>query len=295
MFLKILASALLVTSCGALNEGFSHGVEKPSRLGELRDKLALYRVLAQELQHPVHGWIDERNCDGLLYNGLLKFAGLDIDLNAAQDDSGRWHRTPDQGCYQEGRSRSTISRDMIAGWLFGSTRDMRLHLYDYARDRNFKIGDGPIDTVFLTPNFMNTLAITVGKGRVMEEVWVDPRKSHQRHVVALNAIYRNLTSNTGLKETIDIMKTLKHHDPDNMVYFYFLAKHGKAPMYQVVDVLLDSPWFPNERLPTTADRCRHWIWEMDNNRDPCPEQQKVHSGGDFMFIASLVFGDYVIQ
>lgn len=294
MFLKILATAILITSCGALNEGFSHAVPKPARLGELRDKLALYRVLAQELQHPDHGWIYHDNCDGLLWDGLLKFSGMDIDLLAARNADGQWFRTPDQNCYPE-RSHATISRDMMIGMWFGSERSWREDLWEYAKSKNWKIGEGPIDTVFLTPNFINTLGISIGKGRQIFEMWVDPIKSHQRHIVALNAIYRNLTSNTGLKETIKIMKTLKHHDPDNMVYFYFLAKHGKAPMHQVVDVLLDSPWFPNDRLPTTADRCRHWIWEMDNNRQPCPEQQKVHPGGDFMFIATLVLGDYVIQ
>ena len=181
---------------------------------------------------------------------------------------------------------------MISGWLFASTHQMRLDLYDYANARGLKIGDGPADTVFLTPNFMNTLAITVGKGRVMEELWVDPIKTHQRHVVALNAIYRNLTSNTGLKETIKVMKTFKHRDPNNLLFFYFLAKHGKAPMTQLIDALLASHFFPDDRLPESRDRCATWVWEKDVLREPCPEQGKTHSGGDFMFLATLILGDH---
>jgi len=293
----LVALSLNVSSCGMSHESLIPDISTSHRTAELEQKYNLYLELLKDHQDPETGWYEPKDCDALLFNGLLHFAGASgIQLDLAKEENGRWHRTPDQGCYAEGRSGSTISRDMLAGLMFGADLESRREMYEFGISRNWKMGDGPADRVFYTPPFINTLAISIGKGKVMEELWVDPIKGHQRHVVGLNALYRSMTSRTGIKESTKVMKTLKHHDPDNLLFFYFLARQGLAPMHQVVDALLDNhQWFPPDRLPTTDDRCSRWIWERPENRDPvCPDKVfKTHSGGDFLFIAGLVLGQSV--
>ena len=43
--------------------------------------------------------------------------------------------------------------------------------------------------------------------------------------------------------------------------------------------------FPPDRLPSTQDRCTGWFTNQSNSLDilPCPEENRVHSGGDALF------------
>jgi hypothetical protein len=60
------------------------------------------------------------------------------------------------------------------------------------------------------------------------------------------------------------------------------------------ELLLNEAWWPADRLPTTDDRCDDWITQRDEGDDwlPCPERNKTHSGGDFLFAAALVLGKF---
>ncbi len=70
------------------------------------------------------GWPSARDCDGTLWAGLAKASRADfVRLELAEYDAGEIHRRPESSgeCYP-GESASTVSRDMLLGYLFGAWR-----------------------------------------------------------------------------------------------------------------------------------------------------------------------------
>lgn len=74
---------------------------------------------AEPPQDPI-AWPAGTDCDGLLWAGLAAASGEDVDLHAARDAGGAWHRRPVAygDCYPD-EAQSTISRDMFIGLLAG--------------------------------------------------------------------------------------------------------------------------------------------------------------------------------
>jgi hypothetical protein len=60
------------------------------------------------------------------------------------------------------------------------------------------------------------------------------------------------------------------------------------------EALLDNPGlWPNDRLPTTADRLEPWLPQRDNGPDWKPSAQApavTHHGADFLFVYALMEG-----
>lgn len=283
--MKLILFILFAISCGVEKE-------KPAIFfsEKIIEKQMLYLDLLKEKTG--EDWYHKDDCDALLFNSLLYFSGARwIDISKAESEPGKWHRTPAQDCYETGRSRSQISRDMLAGLFFTLNKQGFKDLFEYGLKRNWKMGEGPIDTVFLSLNFINTIGAVLNKTPT-PEAWVDPIKDHQRHVSALNILFRSMVNKSLPKDALTLIKTFKDRDRDNILYTYILYRYGLAPVEPLVEALLDESKFPSTRLPESRDRCSRWLWERDHNKQPCPERSEVHSGGDFLFIARLLGGDF---
>src|SRR5690349_11473466 len=89
-------------------------------LERIEEKLLLYLTLAQD-QRDGDGFIEWKNCDSLLFSGLVGAfdAPGDLVIEAARDENGAWHRRSlgHQECYPH-LSKSTVSRDMFVGLLW---------------------------------------------------------------------------------------------------------------------------------------------------------------------------------
>jgi 5-methylcytosine-specific restriction endonuclease McrA len=84
---------------------------------DLDRKYSLYKTLIQKVQDK-HGFIESKECDSLLWSGLVgTVPDIKVDIMAAFDaKKGVWHRRPSKDCWPE-HSASTISRDMLLGLL----------------------------------------------------------------------------------------------------------------------------------------------------------------------------------
>jgi hypothetical protein len=82
-------------------------------------------------------------------------------------------------------------------------------------------------------------------------------------------------------------------NPENALYSYAYHKYEDGNQSKTYNILMSEFWWPNDRLPTTADRCHEWLLLPEftpNNIAPC-EPFETHSGGDYLFISSLLEED----
>lgn len=286
----IFISLLFLVCCGPSKNERSQPTD--NWIDDLLNQRGLYLMEMSKVQGEA-GFIELDGCDSALFSGLAMASGLDVDIFAAESYPGRWFRTPDKRCYDEGRSGSDISRDMLAGILFGlwsrDDNESILQIHDYGQNNGWVMGRGPIDRTYFTPNFVNTVKSILGKDR-LPEVWVDPQLDHQRHVSALNIILRGEAIGNIPKEAFGILQHFATKSPENALFQYGLARFGDGDQQKTLDILRNEAWFPADRLPTSADRCGRWLWERDVSEQytaPC-DDGKTHSGADFTFIVWLL-------
>lgn len=100
--------------------------QKPAKgeIETLRDKYNFKVSEAKEKFDKESGWPDAWSCDGTLWAGLARGVGIDIvKIGLAEYQPGQIHRRPTPDCWTNGidlGSKSTISRDMLLGYIFGS-------------------------------------------------------------------------------------------------------------------------------------------------------------------------------
>lgn len=290
--MRLVLLCLLLTACGM---GKNEDQATKQSLEQVLERKALYESLYDGIAGDA-GFIDDTDCDALLFNGLYVAGSVFRDLTPFRnEETGQWFRTPGQDCYKEGRSGSTISRDMLAGlmwalWAHGQSGDLK-RLQEYGRDKDWIMGSGSKDRTYFTPNFQDTLYRLLGETyKGPPYVWIDPVKDHQRHVVALNIILRGEKTGSINNDMLRILKKLKKLNPNNALYAYGVSRFTDGNQSRAIEILLNEAWFPADRLPASADRCGRWLWERDDKHENWRACQdgKIHSGGDFVFIAYLL-------
>lgn len=282
----------LVVSCSyGQNEKKEH-VEPIEELQIKADSYArLYDSIADE-----SGFFDDNDCDALLFNALYGF-GVDIPSIEAffDSESGKWFRTPSKQCYEEGRSGSTISRDMLIGVMWWAWKHDRIDLLErlrrYGQEHDWIMGQGSIDRTYFTPNFQMTLYVLLNRDyKGPPELWVDPIKDHQRHVVALNIVLRGEKQGWINHEMLALLELFYSENPSNALFSYGVGRFRDGKQAETINILLNPVWFPSDRLPSASDRCGRWLWERTDSHEnwsPC-QGDKIHSGGDLIFIAELL-------
>jgi hypothetical protein len=278
----LLLTLLLATCSGKENKA----VPAYSDLGEVLAARDIYMELINE------NYVDDFECDALLFDGLLCFSGRDVGIEEYRGAGGDWFRTKDHGCYPD-KSGSTISRDMLAGamlCLYAERNSLYLEeLHAFGEAHAWVMGSGSLDRTYFTTNFQNTLAELTGNDySEVPEFWLDPLKDHQRHVVALNFILRGEARGKAPKEALEAIKKFYTEEPHNALFSYAFHRYTDGRQEETIALLSK---FPKNRLPTSADWCAKWLWERSSKNtdwEPCPTEQKTHSGGDFIFLARLL-------
>lgn len=138
--------ALLVT----LQLGCSHRDAKPAQpsdlVAKLRGKYAGWLAELKTSADQPSGWPSATDCDGTLWAGEAAAGGLTLNLGLAEAPAGMIHRRPVTAgeCFPDA-SASTISQDMLMGYMLGSyaTRDLGAleRLADYGEHHNWVMGE----------------------------------------------------------------------------------------------------------------------------------------------------------
>lgn len=317
--MKFFILLIAFTACGSsVDVGHEEGVETP--YPEVAEKFDLYFEQALSLTDE-EGFVTAA-CDSLLFTSLLyAFVvgdGQDIPMKA-MDDTGRLWRTWERSCLRtyletgQGGSRATISLDMVLGWLIwvkahGKWWELNRFI-DYMESVGGKIGDHdgtPTGLsrihVYKTPQFhalLYHLRKNLGgnghwttQSPIHVQSW-DPKYSYPGHLQSLRALLWAKMFGKVPQRVIDVLKQQLEWNPKNALYQALLHKFGQ-PYECPVKILMDERLFPNDRLPTTHERCSGYLWERDPGKDyePCrtDEEPEVHPGVDFIVAAGICLG-----
>lgn len=279
---------ILNTGCGqSKNEAEPSSVS----LTALSAQKQLYLSLQKQGKY---GWVkSDFNCDALLYNGLLCAGGTKLDITAAQGEPGQWYRNTAKNCYEKARKNpSDISKDQLTGMMWCSYvnryEDLLEDLYTYGDDHDWWMGRGHYDVVYFMPQFQNTLRTLIGKAANIPEVAVDPVKDHQRHIETLNWLLRGEKTGNVRSSVRAVVAHFFKRSPANALFSFFHHRFGDGDQSGTLKLL---ERFPKDRLPTSSDWCLSWLWTRDERHpgwQPCPKEAQTHSGGDFIFIVTLL-------
>lgn len=271
------------------------------------------------------GELDEygfaRGCDGLLFTGLYVSAGSDVsDYTQAEDPGspGRWYRNAERTCGVNGESGSTISRDMLLGlakalWHRQDVENAKEVLL-YAENNNFKMGDGDLSRVMMSPSLYATFQAIVAKAPG-STVPMPPRvenpdpnagemsltqesadalliqTGYRAHLTVVHIYLRGLIYGGITELEMRILKAQAERQPRNALYRAVYQRFSNGRQDEAIKLLMDEAFFPSDRLPSTAEYCTDYLYQRDDlakDWAPCPEEIKSHNGIDWLFAASVV-------
>jgi hypothetical protein len=211
---RLILFLMLFTGCGV----FETHSEKTN---ETTREEALLSLQASTLKAVEEGSIESAiDCDLALWLGLAKASGVDsIDLSSLEYAPGEIHRRPiaTGPCWKDGKdlgSRSTVSRDMLTGYLWGrwveGDLDAIQRLYDYGKARVWQMGEPKTQPeVFLmqvkVPGGGNLLGIIcqVLGCEAPAVVYAPVSEDYAQHLQALGILLFGEVSGSGFTLDID--------------------------------------------------------------------------------------------
>lgn len=298
--MRYLLLALLLSACGK-----KHAITQyQGDITALKAKQALYIQLSNEQGRP-DGFVS--GCDGLLFTSLGAAGGITANIQQAEVEPGHWLRRPiSHGpCYfydDWWSDGSEISRDMILGVLEYAIKSKKLSLaadiIDYAKKHGNTLGEGATSRTNVTPQLYGTLyemAYQAGgennPTRFIPLALDGDLEGYQAHLMVLHILLRYQL--TGITESM--AKTVGGYADAHPENAFFQAVKGLETGSQeaALALLMDDSVFPVDRLPGSSEYCEPYRWQRDGGADwlPCPAEGKIHSGVDFIFIASLILGE----
>ena len=301
--LKYLITLILLFNCATHRK---NKTEYTSLQSELSRKSEVYSELVNS-HRDEHGFIMTEKCDALLFSGLLS-ASLPgtINILAARDDTGAWHRRPNHDCSPSiGNSRSTISRDMILGlfWHLYKNKDLdtAIELIEDLRSNAYKLrGQGTLGELLVNPSMLSTLAHIILKldgPRYPIELAMPAVFGKHDGFVAHLTVWHILLRGELLGEIPDshftILQWQKDRQPNNPLFQAAYNKYLTGNQTDSILLLLDSAEWPADRLPTTNEHCSDWVIERDYSEkdwSACgPEKPfKEHTGAELIIIYNLI-------
>ena len=306
--MKFLIIFCLTLSCTHL-KSYYEPKATTNQVSLLQQKADLYLRLSEEQSKDRAGW--PRGCDGLLWASLFRISGGDIDLHDAESerDAGRWYRTPEQNCFKDGRSASTISRDMLTGLALAlwetEDKDAIDRLLSYGKKKHWIMGDAKdletiIGRTLMSPQLVSTyyqIRHKLGGEKVFAQnipLVLGNVTGYKRHLNLLHLYIR-----ASIKGRIDgvqlrYLKRVIKDQPQNALAQAIYHKFNDGNQSVAISILMDETLFPAQSLPNNHDhRCSDYLWQRDfgSNWEPCKEREfETHNGIDFLFVAHIIFG-----
>jgi hypothetical protein len=286
MFTRIasLVLCLLALSCQ------KKPAQSPDQIEpKIKAKAELYKSLHK-------GWAHQGGCDSLAFTALCKLSSgcQEADILQAEGEPGRWYRNPGKRCYDDGQSKSDISKDMLMmlfPYLYATGDKQNLtEIYEYGKANGNVMGRGPISRTFMTPPMVFLLQRMIGFNvSVKSETPVAKKAGFEKHLDAVALLTKAMIGDgLNLVEYEEIRK-YSQESPRNALFSAIYNKYRDGNQQQAIDILLDEKLFPSDRLPTASDRCEEYLWQRDDDpKDwgPC-NSDRVHDGVDFLFAAYI--------
>lgn len=242
-------------------------------------------------------------CDATGFLALCKTAGGCEMANFfdGEKSPGEWQRNAEWNCVETGRSKTSISKDMLMmGFvygLYGMEKAKAIgyfnRLEEYGKENDWIMGY-PSETiedlsrVYMTPTMTLTLYNILqylGVSKAPSEGYRRIPGGFQAHLRVLDILVKAKINNGIDAIQLADLKTLHDRDPQNALYQAVFHRFRDGDMTEVADILLDEKLFPSDRLPESRDRCESYLWQRDQGKDwqPCDEGL-THDAIDYLFV-----------
>lgn len=303
-YLVCMLLVLAATGCGKRSKKADPAPGSDELLETLRPKYELYQSFVAGKQDP-DGFINVQECDSLLFSSLIGTGRLPVSVEKARDAGGAWFRRPltYAPCYP-GSSGSSISRDMFLGLFLYIWYNKRLELaeqiFSYGEANNWKMGEGDITRIYLTPALQATLAEIIARlggenhkvARALPVILTDGNRGFAAHLDVLLILLRGDMIGSISADNLKVLESHLSRNAKNGFFAYVYHKFLDGDQSQAVSVLLDPGLFPSDRLPTNQDHKEPYLWqrEFDDDWQPSADPLVEHAGADFYFLASQLFG-----
>ena len=286
----LLLLLLLITACGSHKDSATATTSSTTALG---DRYEAY--LSFDQPHlDRFGWTIPQLCDGLLFTSLQAVGeGKAVELDAARDSNGVWHRSPDVHCDDDN------SRDAFLGIMLYSLAFNRLdyleQIWQYGEDHSWKMGNSTDSRDVLLPQDIGLLARSIahlGGTKHAETAFPLPLldlPGYRNHLQELSILIDAESTGGVTSDELSFLRKLASEMPNNPLPHALLHRYSDGDQSTATELLL-SRW-PADRLPDYRDWCSEWIvQETMDGITPCSDKSIRNTGGDFMFVASLILG-----
>lgn len=270
----------------------------------LKDKSQRYIGLVSKYQDK-DGFIMSDKCDSLLFSGLLAAARPDLSINikAAKKD-GAWNRRSTHDCGPKFKnSRSTISRDMMLGYMWylykSNSLNLAIELMDELKSNFYMLkGDGTPGELFMLPAYMNTLAEMIKKlgGKeynlelLMPASFQSKPEGYVAHLTVWHIHLRGQILGEIPSKNKEILDFLTNKNPKNPLFVALQSHYSNGNQSEAIKLLMDTQEWPNYKLPTTSNHCDDWPIQREyTDRDwgVCTPM-KIHTGMELVIIYELI-------
>lgn len=310
MYLDKLATIFLsfcLASCSYFKRDNKPDESTTGRSDALISKKAFYceqgKILLNE-----RGFMDNE-CDSLLFTSLWSVACGPVSMQSWEDvnEPGKWHRNPNRDCYLPetgpNGSASSISRDMFLGlwhhlWSIGDKENIR-EIRQYGEAHNWIMGDAKdnetlLSRCLLTPQLISLLQDMDGSAKLVDDSAdaLPLNTGYRAHLDVLRILLSGRVRGAISDSELATLKGQAERQPNNALFVaaYELYVGGT----RAVELLLDTKYFPSERLPKATDYCTTYLFSRDEGTSdwqPCGEAPvRQHDGTDFVFAAWVALG-----
>lgn len=291
MYLWLLYVMTLLSSCGAARH-----IPVKEFYGDHDALRKAYEEKAQEAQEKFDretGWPSAEDCDGLLWAGIARAAGINSVLfNRAEQASGRLSRRPKAPCFADGKdlgSDSTISKDMVLGYLYASWRSGDLgamqRLAAYGESHYWVLGEpfpARADKVLLTGNQIGLLGRIIENlsgGQVLkpyrniEPIYSMVKKDYEQHLMALFILLNGEVRGWISSYEKHFLKYLRNSDRANPLFAAAYALYDDGDFNSVISGLGSATYTPSYARGSDNYKLVAWLFTADLILRNFPESQ----------------------
>jgi hypothetical protein len=181
--------------------------------------------------------------------------------------------------------------------------DLAETFFRYGQNHSWVMGAVELSRTAFTPNMQALYALAIqhlgGKSnpeRLYKIVLNGAQSGYAAHLEVLSVIILGKIHGSIDAHNLGVLKSYYHRQPRNPLFAaaYYRYSGDEGAKMASVTALKDERLFPSDRLPESKDRCEQWLVQRDEGDDwmPCPEEGRVHSGGDFLFSEAVLAGRF---
>lgn len=267
---------LILFSCGKKHDESDFKV--PLRIDNLRARYEEGIQKAKDTWDKETGWPDKDDCDATLWAGLGRASGVStVQLDRAKQADGKIHRRPGEPCWKDGKdlgAKSTISKDMLLGYVYGMWRasdsSNLSYLFSYGRDHNWVMGDPfpeMASRVVLTPNGIATLCIALRKlgGEDRQEcklptIFASGSEDFEKHLAALGILLFGEVAGEIPSDAFQTLKDLAKENTRDALFQAAFATYDNGDFSTAVNLLLDGYVYPSYVRSSPNYELVHWLF-----------------------------------